>query len=107
MMCRNTMPTYGPTYEIQKGALYGLKLGAGVTAVSQRQANLENTAQAPGYAVVNLLAGYKYKLNNSATLRFQLNAENIFDKHYFVSTSGLRFMPGVPRSILGSVSIVF
>ncbi len=94
------------TYEIQKGMLYGLRLGGGVNAVSKRQANLENTAQAPGYAVVNLMAGYKYKFNN-ATLHFQLNAQNIFDKHYFVSTSGLRFMPGTPRSILGSVSIVF
>jgi outer membrane receptor protein involved in Fe transport len=53
------------------------------------------------------LAGYNYKLNNNATLRFQLNAENIFDKNYFVSTSGLRFMPGKPRSFLGSVSIMF
>jgi iron complex outermembrane recepter protein len=94
------------TYEVQKGMLQGLKLGAGVIAVSQRQANLDNTAQAPGYAIVNLMAGYTYKLNKM-TLRFQLNAENIFDRHYFVSTNGLRFMPGVPRSILGSVSIVF
>ncbi len=99
--------SFWTTYEIQKGTLYGLKLGAGVTAVSQRQANIENTAQAPGYAVVSLLAGYNYKLNNNATLRFQLNAENIFDKNYFVSTSGLRFMPGKPRSFLGSVSIMF
>ena len=74
--------------------------------VSQRQADLANTAQAPGYAIVNLMAGYTYKLNK-ATLRFQLNAENIFDRHYFASTNGLRFMPGVPRSVLGLISIVF
>ncbi|MCB1986279.1 MAG: TonB-dependent siderophore receptor [Burkholderiales bacterium] len=94
------------TYEIQQGILYGLKLGAGVITVSQRQADLANTAQAPGYAIVNLMAGYTYKLNK-ATLRFQLNAENIFDRHYFASTNGLRFMPGVPRSVLGLISIVF
>jgi len=94
------------TYDIPKGIFHGLKLGAGVIAVSRRHADLENTAQAPGYAVVNLMAGYTYKFNK-ATLRFQLNAENIFGKHYFVSTSGLRFMPGVPRSILGSVLMSF
>ncbi len=94
------------TYEIQKGLLRSLKFGGGIIAVSKRQADIENTAQAPGYAVVNLMAAYKYKLGN-ATLRFQLNAENILDKHYFVSTSGLRFMPGTPRSILGSVSIAY
>ncbi len=94
------------TYEFQKGSLRGFKLGGGIIAISKRQANIENTAQAPGYVIVNLMAAYQYKLSNT-TLRFQLNAENIFNKHYFSSTSGLRFMPGTPRSILGSISISF
>lgn len=95
------------TYEFQRHSfLHGFKFGGGIIAISKRQANIKNTAQTPGYVIVNLMAAYQYKLNNTI-LRFQLNAENIFNKHYFASTSGLRFMPGKPRSILGSIAISF
>ena len=94
------------TYSFDEGVLRGLKLGAGLIGVSDRFADMANTAKAPGYVIANLSAGYQYKFGSS-NLKFQVNVDNLFDKKYFASSSGLRFIPGAPRSVLGSIQVEF
>jgi len=95
------------TFEVLNGDLRGLKLGAGVVAVGQREGNPGNTYQIPGFAVVNLLAGYEWKIGPSK-LAVQLNVDNLFDKEYFSgSNSGATVPVGAPRTFLGSIQIEF
>jgi iron complex outermembrane recepter protein len=89
------------TYEPIEGALYGWKMGAGIVARSQRQYNLDNTAQVPGYAIVNLMAGYNWKVNTSK-ISAQLSVDNLLDKHY---NDGADFAQ--PLTILGSLRVEF
>ncbi|AEG01275.1 TonB-dependent siderophore receptor [Methylomonas methanica] len=95
------------TYEFQTGSLQGLKLGAGVTAVGQRQGDTANTYQLPGYATVNLMTSYSMSIN-SAKLTAQLNVDNLLDKHYFAaSNTGNQIFYGAPRTFMGSVRVEY
>lgn len=95
------------TYEIQGGELQGLKFGAGLVGVSQRQGNPENTYQVPGYVTVNLMTQYQTKVGQSKVTA-QLNADNVLDKTYFVGTnSANQIQFGLPLTIMGSVRVDF
>ncbi|WGS84776.1 TonB-dependent receptor [Methylomonas sp. UP202] len=95
------------SFEFQSGILQGLKLGAGINAVSQRQGDQANSYQVPGYLLVNLLAGYSFKLGSSK-FTAQLNIDNLFDRYYFVgSNTGNDIFFGPPRSFLGSIKVKF
>ena len=95
------------TYEFQTGDLQGLKLGAGVTAVGQRQGDTANTYQLPGYATVNLMTSYSMSIN-SAKLTAQLNVDNLLDKHYFASSNtGNQIFFGAPRTFMGSIRMEY
>jgi len=95
------------TYEFQQGVLQGIKVGGGVTALSQRQGNSNNTYQIPGYAIVNLLASYSIKVGK-AKVTTQLNIENLLDKTYFAgSNTGSDIFYGAPRTFLGSVRVEY
>lgn len=95
------------TYEFQGGDLSGLKLGAGMVAVGQREGNPDNTFQLPGFAIVNLLASYQWKLGPTK-LTAQLNLDNLLDKTYFVGTNTANTItPGAPRTFLGSIRVEF
>jgi len=95
------------TYEFLGGHLRGLKLGAGVVAVGQREGDPGNTFQLPGFATVNLLASYQWKLGPTK-LTAQLNVDNLLDKTYFTGTnSGLNITPGAPRTFLGALRVEF
>ncbi|MBD9355429.1 TonB-dependent receptor [Methylomonas sp. EbA] len=95
------------TYEIQSAELKGLKFGAGIVGVGQRQGNPENTYQVPGYVTVNLMASYQTKVGRSKVTT-QLNADNILDKTYFVGTnSANQIQFGAPLTIMGSVRVEF
>ncbi|MGQ0593752.1 MAG: TonB-dependent siderophore receptor [Gammaproteobacteria bacterium] len=91
------------TYEFQGGDLVGLKLGAGVVAAGQRQGDLGNSFQLPGYTTVNLLASYSMKVG-ATKLTTQFNVDNLLDKTYF---AGASIIPGAPRTFLGSIRIEF
>lgn len=67
------------TYEPQTLGWQGLRLGAGVVARGQQQGDNTNTFQVPGYAVVNLMAGYGWKVGPSK-VSLQLNVDNLLDK---------------------------
>ena len=94
------------TYAFDSGGLKGVKLGLGVVSLGERMADNENTARAPGYVTVNLMGSYQRRVGN-ASMRVQINVDNLLDKDYDASASGRRLMPGTPRSILGSVSISY
>jgi len=94
------------TYEPQTLGWRGLKLGAGIVARSQRQGDNENTFQLPGYALVNLVAGYGWKVGPSK-VSLQLNVDNLLDKEYFNNGGTFTFTssPGASRTFLGSVRV--
>lgn len=95
------------TYEFQSSGLQGLKLGAGVTAVGQRQGDTANTYQLPGYATVNLMASYSLSVK-SAKLTAQLNVDNLLDKYYFAaSNDGNQIFFGAPRTFMGSIRVEY
>ena len=103
-VCRNTAGVW-TRYDFQQGPWRGLSLGAGVFAVGEREGDDANTFQLPGYARVDLLAAYEWKLGKSR-LTAQINVENLLDKEYFQSSrTRSDVLPGAPRTLLGSIRI--
>ncbi|MGQ0594441.1 MAG: TonB-dependent siderophore receptor [Gammaproteobacteria bacterium] len=96
------------TYELQAGELRGLKLAGGIVARGQAEGDVANEFQIPGYAVVNLMAGYTWRRGPSQ-VSLQLNVDNLLDKEYFLpSAFGQRFVGvGAPRSFLGMIRVDF
>ncbi len=56
--------------------------GAGVFAQGQRQGDIGNTFQLPGYARIDAMLAYRFALG-SAKAALQLNVDNLFDKKYY------------------------
>ena len=107
------VPTHGAslwnTYDFQNKLMHGLKLGAGVVVRGQQQANNENTVQLPGYALVNLLASYQWKISSSK-FTAQLNVDNLLDKTYYAAQGfggGTAGFAGMPRVFMGSIRIEY
>ncbi len=107
------VPTNGAslwnTYDFQNKLMHGLKLGAGVVVRGQQQANNENTVQLPGYALVNLLASYQWKISSSK-FTAQLNVDNLLDKTYYAAQGfggGTAGFAGMPRVFMGSIRIEY
>lgn len=99
--------SFWANYEVQEGDFRGLKFGSGVVVRSKAQANVANTVQLPGYAIVNLMAGYGMNVGPSK-VTFQLNVNNLLDKDYFPSAfNEYRIEVGQPRTFLGSVKVEF
>jgi iron complex outermembrane recepter protein len=97
------------TYQLQSGALQGLKFGAGAVARSQQQGNSANDFQLPGYVLMNVMASYEFKVGK-AKISTQLNVDNLLDKNYFPTSNGFgrnRIDVGSPRTFLGSVKVEF
>ncbi|MGQ0594801.1 MAG: TonB-dependent siderophore receptor [Gammaproteobacteria bacterium] len=95
------------TYEPQAGLWRGLQLGAGLIARGPREVDNANSFELPGYATVNLMAGYQWKVGPSK-LSVQLNVDNLLDKETFETFGGNSFFnPGAPRTFLGSVRVEF
>jgi iron complex outermembrane receptor protein len=79
------------TYTVQSGIVHGFSFGGGVrfvdrertsydTALANTQARLSPTKDIPGYTVIDANIGY-----TRDQWLVQLNARNIFDRHYFVN----------------------
>jgi len=59
--------------------------GAGVFAQGQREGDLGNTFELPGYARVDAMLAYRFGLaGTKASLQF--NVDNVFDKKYFTAS---------------------
>ncbi|NOS88265.1 MAG: TonB-dependent receptor [Methylococcaceae bacterium] len=95
------------TYELQQPLVQGLKLGAGVQAVGQREIGYDESAQAPGYVTVNLMLSKLWKVGDTR-LTTQLNIDNLVDKTYINRI--FSYGPsnyGAPRTFMGSVKIEY
>ena len=91
------------TYGIQEGELAGLGFGAGVFFVGDRQGDLNNSFEIPGYTRVD--AAVYYKRGN---FRAALNFENLFDIRYFESAQNRNIVnPGAPFTVLGTIAWQF
>lgn len=101
-------------YEFTQDILKGFSLGSGVRIVGQRQGDVQNDFQLPGYATWDALAAYKIKTGAGYQLTAQFNAYNLLDKDYFyganVYDGGGRLygsVPGAPRSFIGSLRLEY
>jgi iron complex outermembrane recepter protein len=95
------------TYEPQIKAWHGLKVGAGMQGVGQRQIGYNETAQAPGYVTMNLMASQLWNVGKSRVTA-QLNVDNLLDKTYIGSIYS--YGPsnyGAPRTFMGSIKIEY
>ncbi|MGH8473857.1 MAG: TonB-dependent receptor domain-containing protein, partial [Gammaproteobacteria bacterium] len=100
----------------QAGSLWGtyalsdrFKVGAGVVVVGERQGDFENTYQLPGYARVDAMAAYTWKLGGSR-LTAQLNINNLLDKEHFTHTGESRLngaFPGEPLTVIGALRLEY
>jgi iron complex outermembrane recepter protein len=59
--------------------------GGGIFAQSQRQGDSGNTFQMPGYATVDLMASYAFRMGTGRATT-QANLKNAFNKTYFTSS---------------------
>ena len=106
----NTPRNYGSlwnTYEFQNSTLRGLKVGGGVIASSQSQGTNANDFQLPSYVTMNLMSSYGLKVAGK-NITFQLNANNLLDKHYYSGTNtGSMIGVAAPRNFMGSIKLEF
>ncbi len=65
-----------------------LRLGVGARYVGRRAGDARNSFWLPGYATVDLFAAWKMKKFYGHATTLQVNAENIANKAYFISSSG-------------------
>jgi len=95
------------TYEFQYGVLQGLKFGAGVQAVSQREIGYSESAQAPGYVTFNLMASKLWKVGKT-NITTQLNVDNVLDKTYIsriYSYGPTEY--GAPLAFMGAIKVEY
>lgn len=90
-------------YAFAGGALDGLHLGGGVTAMSGFKS--AQGVDAPGYAVVDAMLGYDV----TPQLSGQLNFNNILDRDYYNRVGGQNTfnMVGAPSNVMASVRYDF
>ncbi len=85
-----------------------LTLGAGGHALSRRSGTNGADYYLPGYAVADVFAAYKMKLQYPVTL--QVNVKNLFDKTYYTSSiasNSLGNQIGDPREVQFTVKMAF
>jgi iron complex outermembrane recepter protein len=91
------------TYELQSGNLKGLGFGLGIFYYGDRQGDLENTFELPGYTRTDASIFYKRD-----KFRASLNIRNLFDVDYWVSAQNRnRVIPGDPLTVQGTISWQF
>jgi len=105
------------TYDFDKSFgqnwLSGLSLGTGAFFVGQRQGDVANSFQLPGYVRWDASASYKWDIGKSR-LTAQFNVRNILDKRYFSGADtfdafprGYGNIPGELLTFLGSLKLEF
>lgn len=85
-----------------------LTLGAGGHALSRRSGTNGADYYLPGYAVADVFAAYRMKLQYPVTL--QVNVKNLFDKTYYTSSiasNNLGNQIGDPREVQFTVKMAF
>ena len=91
------------TYEIQNGNLQGLGFGAGLFLLGEREGDTDNSFQVPSYTRTDASIFYQRDKWRAA-----VNFKNLFDIDYIESaTNRRRISPGIPFTVLGSISVEF
>jgi iron complex outermembrane receptor protein len=99
--------SFWSTYDFQSNELRGLRFGAGVVGVGERQGDPGNNYQLPEYVIGNLMASYRVKVGPTR-MSAQLNVNNVSGERYFVGTNGGNFITvGAPRTVMGSLRIEY
>ncbi|WP_447926269.1 TonB-dependent siderophore receptor [Vreelandella sp. EE27] len=90
-------------YDFAGEALGGLRVGAGMTAMSDFGSS--SGVDAPGYAVFDAMVGYDF----SESVSGQLNFNNVFDREYYNRVGGANTfnMPGAPANVMATLSYDF
>jgi len=84
------------------------EVGGGLTAVSHRYADADNSAAVPAYVVFNAMSSYQF----SNHLKLQLNLNNVADKLYYgglyyVGVQENHALPSAGRTFIGSFTYRF
>ncbi|WP_396268028.1 TonB-dependent siderophore receptor [Ideonella sp.] len=75
--------------------------GAGIFFQGQRQGDNANSFQLPGFARVDAMASYAFKVGTSSKGSVQFNLKNVFDTVYYTGSHPLVkdwIQPGTPRT---------
>lgn len=99
------------TYTFAGGDLDGLKLGFGVQGMGLTEAARNYSGnfrpQTPGYAIVNAMASYSWKVDKSV-MTAQLNIENLTDETYWSGgNSWGQYYIGRPRTFTVSIGVKY
>jgi iron complex outermembrane receptor protein len=81
--------------------------GLGVFTEGERPGDLGNTFILPGYARVDAMAQYTFRVRGSRVAA-QLNVDNVFDTEWYAGVyknSRDFIMPGTPRAFRASVRL--
>jgi catecholate siderophore receptor len=80
-----------------------VSLGAGAQYMDAVFRNATNTAEVPGYWLMNAMAAYDV----TAALTLRLNVNNLTDERYVDRAGGGHYIPGAGRSVILSAEIDF
>jgi catecholate siderophore receptor len=91
-------------YEFTKA----FELGGGLNYLGRRAADVDNTAHVPAYTTFDAMASYQLDRH----IKLQLNGYNLTNKYYFANSYFSaavenHVVPGVGRSVLGTVALAF
>lgn len=100
------MASLWSNYTVESGPLSSLNIGAGVRYVGSTWANTANTLKVPDYTVVDASLRYDLGQVNSQLngLSVALNANNLLNKHYWVSCSVTSCSTGYDRSLSATLA---
>jgi iron complex outermembrane receptor protein len=98
-------------YAFRDGALRGLSLGTGVFLAAQRQGDVANSFQLPGYGRLDAMAAYRWPVRG-LRMTAQLNVNNLLNQRYYESANTneaprLLILPAAPLMAIGSLRIEY
>jgi len=105
-------------YNLSRGPLKNLTFGGGLLGQSYRYSSLATLGAVsaatplpnvilPGFARVDLNASYGIMAHDRLRYKFQMNLNNLLDRHYYEVGSASGSIPGSPRSVNGTARIFF
>ncbi|MDD5035031.1 MAG: TonB-dependent receptor [Methylococcaceae bacterium] len=87
--------------------LPGLSTGLGVYLAGQRQGNLANDFQLPGYVRLDAMLKYVHKIGKQ-DFTLQFNVQNLLDQEYYVAARNrMSVSPAKPLNFIGSIRVDF
>jgi len=90
-------------FNVDRGALNGLELGAGAYAQSSRKGNLANSYAVDSFVRLDAYASYPL----TPKVAVSLNVKNLLDEDYIAAALGNSINPGEPRTLLARLDLRF